>query len=194
MENNEKMLTPEESLSMISDMITLAKKSIVDKGFHYLLWGWLVMIASFADYFLIQFNITQYHYYVWFAMPIVGMPFAFWYNAKHYSNSKSHLGSIITYLWLGFLITGIIVFIMGVVKDPQSILQNFLLILGFALFVSGSIIRFRPVIIGGIVYWIAALICIYTPYPYQLLLNAGAALLGSVLPGYLLKRKFANHV
>jgi hypothetical protein len=194
MENNEKSLTPEESLSMISDMIFLAKKSILDKGFHYLLWGWLVLFASLADYFLLKFEIYNYHYFGWFIMPLIGLPISFWYNLKHYSNSKSHLGTIINYLWLGFLVTGILIFIMGMAKDPQSILQNFLLIGGFALFVSGSIIRFRPLNLGGIVYWLAALACVFSPYPEQLLINAYAALHGSIIPGYILKRKFAGHV
>ena len=127
-------------------------------------------------------------------MPILGAPIAFWYNSKHYSKSKSHLGSIISFLWLGFLVSGVIVFASGLIKDPQSILQNFLLILGFALFVSGSIIRFTPVYLGGIVYWLAALACIFIPFTDQLLINALAALFGSIIPGYLLKRKFDNHV
>ena len=193
MENNEKTLSPEESLSMISEMITLAKKSIVDKGFHYLLWGWLILIASLTDYVLIKLEINH-HYYVWFIMPIIGMPIAFWYNLKHYANSKSHLGSIITYLWFGFGITAVIIFTMGLLKNPENILQNILLILGLALFVSGSIIRFRPVYLGGVVYWLAALACIFASYQEQLLINAGAALLGSIIPGYLLKRKFSGHV
>ena len=193
MEPDEKILTPEESLSMISDMIALAKKSIVDKGFHYLLWGWLVFVASTADFIMIQMGI-EHHYYVWFFMPIIGMPFAFWYSRKHYSPGRSHLGLIITYLWLGFLVTGFLVFFMGIAKNPENILQNFLLILGFALFVSGSIIRFRPVYLGGIVYWLAALACLFASYPDQLLINAAAALLGSIVPGYLLKRNFASHV
>ena len=193
MEPNEKTLTPEESLSMISDMISLAKKSIVDKGFHYLLWGWLVFAASIADFIMLQMGIAQ-HYYGWFFMPLIGMPFAFWYNNKHYSKSRSHLGTIITYLWLGFLVSGVLVFIMGMTKNPENILQNFLLILGFALFVSGSIIRFRPVYLGGVVYWLAALACVFAPYHYQLLINALAALLGSIIPGYLLRKKFIDHV
>jgi hypothetical protein len=193
MEPNEKTLTPEESISMISDMIALAKKSIVDKGFHYLLWGWLVCITSIADYLLIQSG-NSHHYYVWFIMPILGIPVAFWYNYRHYSTSKSHLGLIITYLWLGFFITGLLIFFMGIARNPENILQNFLLLLGFALFVSGSIIRFRPVYLGGIVYWLAALACVFAPYPYQLLINAAAALFGSIVPGFLLKRKFESHV
>jgi hypothetical protein len=193
MDQDEKMLTPEESLSMITDMISLAKKSILDKGFHYLLWGWLVFAASIADFVMIQMGVLH-HYYGWFIMPFIGMPIAFWYNMKHYSKSKSHLGIIITYLWLGFLITGLIIFFIGITKSPENILQNFLLILGFALFVTGSIIRFRPVYLGGVVYWLAAIACVFAPYPYQLPINAVAALLGSIVPGYLLKRKFASHV
>jgi len=193
MEPDEKLLTPEESLSMISDMIALAKKSIVDKGFHYLLWGWLVFIVSTADFIMIQMGIVH-HYYVWFSMSLVGIPIAIWYNYKHYSKSKSHLGLIIKYLWLGFLVSAVLIIFIGISKSPENILQNFLLLLGFALFVSGSIIRFRPVYLGGIVYWIAALACVYSPYEYQLLINAVAALLGSIVPGYLLKRKFASHV
>ena len=194
MENDEKLLSPEENLRLIGQMISLAKHSILDKGFHYLLWGCLICIASTADYILLKAGRVHTHYYVWFILPVVGILISVWYNYVHYSKTKSHLGSIINSLWVGFLFTGLLVFANGILGDPTAILRDFMLLMGFAIFVSGSIIRFRALIIGGIVYWLAGLACMFLAYPEQLLANALAALLGSVVPGILLKLKFGRNV
>jgi hypothetical protein len=195
MENEEKKLTAEECLQTISEMIAMARNSIVDKGYHYLLWGWLVMLTSISDFTLIQMEAYHYHYYGWFIMPLIGLPLSFIYSYKHYNAFKTHLGVIISYLWMGFLLTALCIFVIGIVADYASILRNFLLLCGFALFVSGKIIRFRPLVIGAIVYWLSALACIFIDSPWQLILNAAAAMFGSVVPGYLLRNKFSkNHV
>jgi len=46
-------------------MIATAKHSISDKSFHYLLWGWLVLIASGLDYYLLTIYHSANHWLPW---------------------------------------------------------------------------------------------------------------------------------
>ena len=42
----EKELSPEESIDLINTMIGKARKRYTDNSFYFLLWGWLVIVAS----------------------------------------------------------------------------------------------------------------------------------------------------
>ena len=55
----------QESLRIITEMIQTAKHSVVDKSFHYLMWGWLVLTASLLNYFLLIVVKTQYSWLPW---------------------------------------------------------------------------------------------------------------------------------
>lgn len=47
----EKELSGKESLALITEMISQAKKEAAgDGGFHLLLWGWVIAICDFAHY------------------------------------------------------------------------------------------------------------------------------------------------
>jgi hypothetical protein len=73
MENEEKVLNPQESLRIIRESIDLAKSSFRENGFHYLLWGWLVAGACLADYYLDAVMGYPKHYMVWLGMTVVGL-------------------------------------------------------------------------------------------------------------------------
>ena len=51
---SEKPLSGEESLRIIQQMINAAQNEIQDKSFHYLLWGWIVLIASLWQFVSIE--------------------------------------------------------------------------------------------------------------------------------------------
>jgi hypothetical protein len=67
-----------------------------------------------------------------------------------------------------------------------------MLIYGMWLFVSGSALKFRPIIIGGIINWTLAVISFYYGYEDQLMILGMAVLLGYIIPGHMLKMKFRN--
>ena len=54
MESEEKVMTGEESLKIITEMINKTKISISQGSFHLLFWGWLIFICSLSEYCLIQ--------------------------------------------------------------------------------------------------------------------------------------------
>ena len=65
-----------------------------------------------------------------------------------------------------------------------------LMVYGLWLFISGGAIKFKPLIIGGIINWLIGIISFFVPFDLQLLLLAAAVLLGYIIPGYMLKAKF----
>ena len=60
--------------------------------------------------------------------------------------------------WIGFLIASIVLFIVHSSRDGDILLPYILILAGFPTFVSGFIIKFKPLIAGGICFWIIALI------------------------------------
>lgn len=58
----EKTLTPEESIQIIQRSISNSRKNMREGSFYYLLWGWALILASLANYFLIRRLITLERY------------------------------------------------------------------------------------------------------------------------------------
>ncbi len=56
MEHEEKVMTGEESLKIITEMINKTKVSISQGSFHLLFWGWLIFICSLSEYCLYRFT------------------------------------------------------------------------------------------------------------------------------------------
>src|ERR1700743_3809048 len=101
METQEKNLSHDESLAIIQNMIATAKNTITDDGFHFMLWGVLVIAASLAQYVLAVLN---YHHneLPWLIMPLIGTPTAFIYEWKKKKTEKvkTHFNRIFGLLWV----------------------------------------------------------------------------------------------
>jgi hypothetical protein len=63
----------------------------------------------------------------------------------------------------------------------------FILMYGLGTFVSGMILKFRPLVIGGVISWVLSLVSVFVAFDYQLLLAAAAILSSYIIPGHLLR-------
>ncbi len=186
----DQILTHEESLQIIQSMINTAKNKISENGFYFLLWGALVIIACVAQFIMIKFDFGEKSNFVWMIMPLVGVPISLFYGFKQNKKetTKSHTDKLYGFLWLGFGIT-LAIMIFVAVYSKISPIPFILALVGLATFVSGAIYKFTPLIIGGIIFWIACLACIAFKGPEQLLIDAVATFLGYILPGIILWKK-----
>jgi hypothetical protein len=192
MENEEKMMSGEESLRIITEMIYKTKVNIRQGSFHLLFWGWLIFACSISEYLPMKFTGLTHPYYVWFFVipgAFVSMIYGFVTGRK----AKVHTYADMLYMWtwLGFLITGIVLFIVHS-KRLDTVSPYILLLAGFPTFVSGFIIKFRPLIIGGICFWVMAIIVTFAGPSVAPLCMPIAVLTGYLIPGYMLKNK-VNH-
>jgi hypothetical protein len=186
MEN--KNLNELESLRLIESMIASAKTDIHDNGFRYLLWGWLVFVASLSQYILLTVVKYPYHYMVWMLMPVGGIISGIYgYRERKNAKVKTYIGEFLGYLWIAFCIALIIVLVFSNKIGYTNSNPLIMALYGIGTFVSGGILKFKPLIYGGICCFVLSAIAFIVPFEIQLLLLSVSVLLGYIIPGYMLK-------
>jgi hypothetical protein len=191
MKTNEKELTAHQSMEIIHSMIATAKNNLSDDGFHFLLWGVLVIMASLAQYYLAVVVEIQYNFLPWMVMPAVGIPAAFIYEwqKKKTEKVKTLFDRVFSLLWLAIGV-GMFLLIYISVSNHIPPVPFIMAIVGVGTFVSGAILRFNMLVLGGVVFWLGAFACTLTTPLNQLLINAIATFIGYIVPGVMLWKEY----
>ena len=190
-------LTPSESLQIISGMINTVQKRYSENGFLYLFWGWLVFFCGITQFILLHFFAYPYHYMIWM-VTWLGLIFQIFYLRKKRTETRvrTYADTIIGYVWMSFLILMIVIFFqlshLSIEMKELLIMPVLLALYGLPVFLSGIILRFRPLIAGGICCWILSITASVISYEYQLLLIPVAMIVAWILPGYILRKKFSE--
>ena len=192
MENNEKMMTGEESLKIITEMINRTKVNIRQGSFHLLFWGWLITVCSLSEWVITNLTHYAHPYYVWILV-IPGAFVSMIYGAVTGRKAKVHTYADVLYMWtwIGFLFAAIVLFIVQSDR-MENITPYILLLAGFPTFLSGFIVKFKPLIAGGICFWVIAILVHFAGPSLALLGTPVAMLTGYLIPGYMLRNK-VNH-
>jgi len=186
----EENFSPQQSLELIRLMIDKTKANLGANRFYFLLWGWVTFSAIVAQFILKVMLSYEHHYLVWLVtFPTVVITMA--HSARRKNNSvRTYIGESMSYLWTGI---GISFFVLSFIVSNSREGWNyaypfFILFYGLGTFVSGRILQFRPLVIGGILNWALAIGCVFVHFDYQLLITAAAILTSYIIPGYLLKK------
>lgn len=188
-------LTPEESLQLIESMINTAKNRFAENGHMYLVWGWAVFICSIAQFVLLHFMHYAKHYMVWQVAPIIGVYMVYYIRKKKKDQSVvTYADSLVGYVWLTFgVVIFLILWLIGLVMGGGYFLYITPLILalyGMPVFLSGIILKFRPLVWGGISCWVLCVISVFIPsFDYRFLLIPVCMLTAWIIPGYLLRSR-----
>ncbi|HJZ40351.1 MAG TPA: hypothetical protein VJ203_08295 [Bacteroidales bacterium] len=186
---------PEEGLRTIYAMIQSAKSTIGENYLYYLLWGYLVLITCIAEYALITLFRYDQHYLVWPVLMGLGVFASVLFNLrqKKRSTSKSLIGQVMVYFWGGWLVSFVILIVFANLRESYTVILPLAMVMyGLGIFVSGGVIDFRPLIIGGILSWIAAVVSFFQPHAVQLLIMIGVVIVSYIVPGHLLRRMSIN--
>ena len=189
MENEEKLMTGEESLKIITDMINKTKVNIRQSSFHLLLWGWLIFFCSLSEYLLFKFTDYATPWYIWFfVIPGVCVSMIYGFVKGRRESVYTYATSLYVWTWIGFLISAIVLFIL-VWDRMESVTPLILTMAAIPAFISGFIIKFKPLIIGASTFWIFALIAHFGGPDISQLAIPVAMLTGYLIPGYILKNR-----
>jgi len=192
---NESGFTQAQGLELIQSMINKAKNRFSENGHLYLLWGWTVLICSTAQFILETYVHYPRAYLVWTLTWIVVIyQSVYLYRRGKKARVQTYTDSIIGFVWLTFVILMFLFgFLFGQVmgKDYYKFISPcFLALYGMPTFLSGIILRFKPLWIGGICCWILSMIAPLLLYNYQLLLLPLAVIIAWIIPGYLLRARY----
>ena len=200
----DKTLTPEESLQIIQKSISNSRRNMREGSFYYLLWGWALILASLANYFLIRNLIVQERYddimlmslVAWGVFLVVAMIIQFVYLSRKGKKGRviTHLDRYIKIVWIAAgLLMGLMTFLsLKVDAYPTPFILG---VTAMATAVSGLMVRFRPLVVGAMVFLAAAVISSFLSGTEQLLVFAVAMVLGYLIPGYIIRsQKNGDHV
>lgn len=209
---DDKELNEQESLRIITQMIHKAKNNFHDTGIGPILWGSVIAICSLVTWARIHYQFSL-PFDIWLLTLVAIIPqIVITAREKKMRRAKSYDDSAIDYIWLAFgvsifLLTHInIVFInklaqifkeyeAAVGKWPNFNLSSFsaslmLLLYGFPTVITGAIMKFKPMLWGGIAGWICCVVSVYTNMQIDMLLTAFAAVVMWLIPGFILWRKY----
>jgi hypothetical protein len=183
----ERELSPQESLSIITSMIEKTKHSISDSSHYFLLWGYAAFIGCVGQYVLMTQGYEK-HYQVWL-VTLVALAVHIYFIIRDSKREKvnTFLSEANGYLWMGIGISfSVMAFIFSKI-GWQYCLPFYVLFYALGTFVSGSIIKFKPLIIGGAICFALAAVTPFVSYDIQLLLAATSLLISYIIPGHLLR-------
>jgi hypothetical protein len=187
----EEKFSPEQSLHLIQSMISKTKQDMSDDSIYFLVWGWITFIACTGQFVLKHIMEYEKHYQVWWLIT-VGIAFSIYHGMKEgkRQRARTYVGDSMKYLWMGM---GISYFVLSMILSKigwnSSVFPFFILLYGLGTFVSGSILQFRPLIIGGVLAWALAIGAVFVAYDYQMLFGALAILISYIIPAYMLRSR-----
>lgn len=190
MELQDKPLDPQESLQLIQKFISGARYNVRKSAFGFIFWGILIALAALLQYFLIQLTDFKMAWLPWPVLMTTGFIISIFYYSRHRQQEGVASSQGFFFQWL-FFCGGITYFLLAFLCVKQNVSPTpFMLALTSLLIgVSGLVLRYKPLFRGGILFFVAAIVCVFISPVNQLLLMAGTIILGYLLPGILLTRK-----
>ena len=189
-------LTPEESFSIINKAIANFKLNYRETAKVFLLWGWVLAFASFSNFIAIKILYSREAFELmgllslcnWAVFLLIGFIIMFFMERKLNKDKKvfSYLESYFKNLWTVTAASFVIATFLCIKLEinPPPIM---LLIAGIATTTSGLLIKYRPVIIGGMAFFIFSLAATFVSNEYISLIVFAAIICGYLIPGYSLK-------
>ena len=186
-------MSPQESLDLIQTMIGRARKRYTDSSFYFLLWGWIVMFASLIHFYLLEFTDYQYPFIGW-SLNIVGAIASIIRSVKDRKKQvvSNYPDKVYSWMWMALGVSMFILLLNGEMFE-WSVVPFILLLVAIGAFVSGAMMRFVPLQIGGIVFWVLCFVAFRVSEPYQMLIMAISMLVGYLFPGYLMKMNYKKN-
>lgn len=186
--------SPKDSLLLIDSMINKAKNRLTENGFLYLLWGWVVFACAIFHFTVVKLKLFKHPEWVWtLTWAVMIYQIIYLVKLKRKEKVKTYSDDIIDAIWTCF---GICMLVLTIIMGRYNlwIYLNSLVLLfyGIPTFLSGFVMRFTPLKLGGICCWLLAIASTFVAPVYFLILIAMAVLVAWIIPGYQLRKKFKN--
>ena len=183
-----------KSLQVIKEMIQVSRKEIKSDGILLILWGWLNFLQGINEFTLQSVvhthTISQFASYLRLFFFLAGILFTMYYIYKKRQKVTTYIGVSLRYVWIS-LIFGCVLINLIQYNSMSQInfgLQHpiFMVLVAFAIVVTGSILRYKIIIVGGCIFGFLAYISSFFPLQIQLLIEAISWFIAFIIPGHYL--------
>ncbi len=197
-----------ESLRLITDMINKTKQSFHETGFGPIMWGAVVTLCGLTTYLSIEFNF-KLPFDVWSLVLLAIIPQVIYsIREGRKRGAKSYNDIAMDFTWIAFGISmGVMALVVNSMVADYTAIPNilqvrgdfrlsshftgfYLIIYAIPTFITGGVMKFMPMLIGGIVCWVLAGLSVFTNYKIDMLFTAIAATVAWLVPGLILNVKY----
>ncbi|MCC8035960.1 MAG: hypothetical protein LIO77_08550 [Rikenellaceae bacterium] len=194
----EKMMTSQESLSLIVNMIEQAKGDFRKGGGKYfLLWGYVVALASILHFISVNIAVLDcIDIYIWPGVLLAGLGFTVYFKMRDRSRQsvKTYVGYMLGRIWAAFGIAVVLIYILLWNHNGLMIYPAISLIYTMALFLSASAFKLRWMYISVAVCVVCMVLYGFLSPVYQPLVMAAMITAGNIVPGHILNIKGRGNV
>lgn len=178
-----------DQLQLIDDTIKKTKERLQPLGYNFIFWGILIISMSFVHLLFPSFvQQTRYSAVLyWVIFPLGGIIYTLFYNIKikEQIGYETHLSRVIKIIWGVFNLSWIIIVVVSFFEGFHPVPQ-IIFLLAITTLISGLIIKFTPVIVGGLSLF-ALYIGMYVIGDINyFIVNILALTFGLLLPGFAL--------
>lgn len=178
-----------EALNVIEEMVNTSRYKMKEEAKYFLLWGWMVFAAAITHFVILRFGNVD----GWIVWPVLmGLSLIIYgfmvRNSGKEKRATTYVDRINRYLWLGFFGPLLITLLIGGVYGWVAAYPFFMAIYGWSAIVSGGLLKFTPLVWGGIASYALGVATVFVPDSYILIMLAVAVLVGFILPGHVLSR------
>lgn len=180
-----------QSLKTIQASIKTSKRILKDDGLLLICWGLVFSVSNFWNYYK-SVKLTSWWmrnfmdgFQILAGIAVVGLTLWFIFIKRKKATTFTAIST--RYVWIGVILAhNMIIIITKIILEEINftLLQPLQLVLiGFALFVTGGIYRYYLLAVSGVVMWIAAIWCAHYELPTQHLIRSVAEFICFVIPG-----------
>ncbi len=186
-----------QSLTVIKEMIAVSRIKLRQDGILFIVWGWVLFYVSFSGFITRSIVLTYQMNRIISRLGIIlgaaAALFTIYYLIRQRKKVQTYIGVSLRYVWTSLFLSTVLVNLiqMNVLHSINFELQHplFMVLMAFAVTVTGGILRHRLIIIGGAVFGALALTASYLGLKEQLLLEAVAWMIAFIVPGHILFAK-----
>ena len=181
------MNSSKDQIEAIASAINNTRENLKPLSINFIFWGCLVIVMSLFNYaFPSLIASTQYgDVLFWTVLPLIGMILTIYYNIKYRNKTgyETYLNRVVKIIWGVFNLSWIYIIALSFTLKSFHPVPPILFLLGMMLIITGLIIKFKPITLGGIFLTIFTFYLNFNPGINLLLVNIIGVSLGILVPG-----------
>ena len=180
-----------EQIEIINQMINKTKEQLRPFSLNLIFWGALISVMSIIYFNVLHlFETDTHHILFWTIIPLLGMIFMTNYNIKkgREIGYETHLSRTIKIIWITFAIAWGFIILLSAIQDYSGTTIQFLILFTSAicLIISGVLIKYFPVTLGGASILLILTLSALNPEISYTYVNFISLNLGFTIPGLFL--------
>lgn len=183
--------TKEQGLEVIREMIMTSRQNYSEMAIHYLIWGWAILVAALAQYVMLVSDIQFNSLFIWVPVIVIaaGASVINSYKIADKKQSTTFIDYSLAGLWASSTGIYVILLLVGLQYNWVVVYPMIIASYGWGIITSGVLLKFRPMIYGGIANFIIAGVAVFVASYEIILLLILSLIVSFIIPGYMLKSR-----